>query len=110
MCFDIVIVISTVDPFVTFCCLMRRRPPRSTRTYTLFPYTTLFRAKTTGRGRPLSSLVFVFCRGVRVNDITIWCANQIARQRDATVRHDRKRSSLRPAIPYGWHQGHLELV
>src|SRR3546814_10688742 len=23
---------------------MRRRPPRSTRTYTLFPYTTLFRA------------------------------------------------------------------
>src|SRR3546814_1724449 len=24
---------------------MRRRPPRSTRTYTLFPYTTLFRSK-----------------------------------------------------------------
>src|SRR3546814_13151938 len=28
--------------FVFF--LMRRRPPRSTRTYTLFPYTTLFRS------------------------------------------------------------------
>src|SRR3546814_19181108 len=28
-----------------FCCfLMSRRPPRSTRTYTLFPYTTLFRS------------------------------------------------------------------
>src|SRR3546814_15240996 len=27
-----------------FCVLMRRRPPRSTRTYTLFPYTTLFRS------------------------------------------------------------------
>src|SRR3546814_2215770 len=29
------------------CCffLMRRRPPRSTRTDTLFPYTTLFRSK-----------------------------------------------------------------
>src|SRR3546814_14855705 len=26
------------------CCLMIRRPPRSTRTDTLFPYTTLFRA------------------------------------------------------------------
>src|SRR3546814_3681249 len=26
-----------------FVCLMRRRPPRSTRTDTLFPYTTLFR-------------------------------------------------------------------
>src|SRR3546814_9335549 len=30
-----------------FCvvCLMRRRPPRSTRTDTLFPYTTLFRSR-----------------------------------------------------------------
>src|SRR3546814_18078176 len=27
-----------------FCCLMTRRPPRSTRTDTLFPYTTLFRS------------------------------------------------------------------
>src|SRR3546814_19815717 len=25
--------------------LMKRRPPRSTRTYTLFPYTTLFRSR-----------------------------------------------------------------
>src|SRR3546814_20494511 len=29
----------------SFCFLMRRRPPRSTRTDTLFPYTTLFRSK-----------------------------------------------------------------
>src|SRR3546814_20134293 len=28
---------------------MLRRPPRSTRTYTLFPYTTLFRARHPGR-------------------------------------------------------------
>src|SRR3546814_2167384 len=27
-----------------FCFLMKRRPPRSTRTDTLFPYTTLFRS------------------------------------------------------------------
>src|SRR3546814_4170175 len=27
---------------------MRRRPPRSTRTYTLFPYTTLFRSQQDG--------------------------------------------------------------
>src|SRR3546814_18110970 len=35
------------------CCflLMIRRPPRSTRTDTLFPYTTLFRAPPPGRGR-----------------------------------------------------------
>src|SRR3546814_20700398 len=32
-------------PVVWMCVvLMRRRPPRSTRTYTLFPYTTLFRS------------------------------------------------------------------
>src|SRR3546814_17014408 len=40
-----------------YCCffLISRRPPRSTRTYTLFPYTTLFRSQNTkplhlGRG------------------------------------------------------------
>src|SRR3546814_3376688 len=36
---------------------MRRRPPRSTRTATLFPYTTLFRSPGRGQGslvRPLS--------------------------------------------------------
>src|SRR3546814_9033382 len=27
-----------------FCFLLIRRPPRSTRTYTLFPYSTLFRS------------------------------------------------------------------
>src|SRR3546814_7340507 len=31
--------------FVFFCFLMIRRPPRSTRTDTLFPYTTLFRSR-----------------------------------------------------------------
>src|SRR3546814_12687936 len=31
---------------------MRRRPPRSTRTDTLFPYTTLFRSPTVARGAP----------------------------------------------------------
>src|SRR3546814_4614962 len=31
---------------------MIRRPPRSTRTYTLFPYTTLFRATTSRRATP----------------------------------------------------------
>src|SRR3546814_10925870 len=35
-----------------FFFLMIRRPPRSTRTDTLFPYTTLFRSPG-GRGRPL---------------------------------------------------------
>src|SRR6059058_5748615 len=33
-----------VPPRVLFFFLMIRRPPRSTRRYTLFPYTTLFRS------------------------------------------------------------------
>src|SRR3546814_13230914 len=32
------------DTFLIVVFLMRRRPPRSTRTDTLFPYTTLFRS------------------------------------------------------------------
>src|SRR3546814_15946386 len=31
---------------------MRRRPPRTTRTYTLFPYTPLFRSSPTASGQP----------------------------------------------------------
>src|SRR3546814_11073383 len=37
---------------VVFFFLMIRRPPRSTRTDTLFPYTTLFRSPRPGRGTP----------------------------------------------------------
>src|SRR3546814_19198141 len=40
---------------------MRRRPPRSTRTYTLFPYTTLFRSSIPGSTKHFarSALVLV---------------------------------------------------
>src|SRR3546814_17365164 len=43
--------------FLLFLCffLIRRRPPRSTRTDTLFPYTTLFRSCA-----PLSLSVIIF--------------------------------------------------
>src|SRR3546814_2679677 len=43
---------SPICCFCLFCFLMIRRPPRSTRTDTLFPYTTLFRSATSaGRDR-----------------------------------------------------------
>src|SRR3546814_20140621 len=41
-----------VELFLLFC-LMIRRPPRSTRTDTLFPYTTLFRSADGGQGEIL---------------------------------------------------------
>src|SRR3546814_19376047 len=37
--------------YLVFLFLMIRRPPRSTRTDTLFPYTTLFRSLRTSRWR-----------------------------------------------------------
>src|SRR3546814_12917597 len=40
-------VICDYFTYVFFCFLMIRRPPRSTRTDTLFPYTTLFRSHRT---------------------------------------------------------------
>src|SRR3546814_3714752 len=38
----------TLLPYLCIFFLMIRRPPRSTRTDTLFPYTTLFRSRTSG--------------------------------------------------------------
>src|SRR3546814_15971220 len=40
----IMVISSTVQVCLVICFLMIRRPPRSTRTDTLFPYTTLFRS------------------------------------------------------------------
>src|SRR3546814_16126836 len=61
MCVDVIVnvcvifiaicVASDSDYIVLFFFLMIRRPPRSTRTDTLFPYTTLFRS-TGGVGAP----------------------------------------------------------
>src|SRR3546814_15032714 len=42
---------------------MIRRPPRSTRTDTLFPYTTLFRAMAKAAGQRLVSLLILGLRG-----------------------------------------------
>src|SRR3546814_14537651 len=42
-------MVYSCDSFFVF--LMIRRPPRSTRTDTLFPYTTLFRSRRRPRGR-----------------------------------------------------------
>src|SRR3546814_8303474 len=44
---------------------MIRRPPRSTRTVTLFPYTTLFRSKTKSRRRLRVPASWISCCGAR---------------------------------------------
>src|SRR3546814_15757084 len=45
-CYDSLAVASLFLYYLFFFFLMIRRPPRSTRTDTLFPYTTLFRSGT----------------------------------------------------------------
>src|SRR3546814_4506916 len=49
-----------------FFFLMIRRPPRSTRTYTLFPYTTLFRSS-----RPVDSSLRRKGQAMRLADKTV---------------------------------------
>src|SRR3546814_1074317 len=50
---------------------MIRRPPRSTRTDTLFPYTTLFRSPRALRRKARPALVYP--RGLRMNDTPETC-------------------------------------
>src|SRR3546814_13440302 len=64
---------------------MIRRPPRSTRTDTLFPYTTLFRSQVTGqRGTELGGIA-IGC-GQAVQSVSRWT---IARLRQFLTIRDR---------------------
>src|SRR3546814_6030982 len=47
-------IVDNTLSYIFFFFLMIRRPPRSTRTDTLFPYTTLFRSDGALREAPLS--------------------------------------------------------
>src|SRR3546814_13465410 len=54
--------------FVVFFCLMIRRPPRSTRTDTLFPYTTLFRS-IYANDRSLLFMFWIFRGGIALMNL-----------------------------------------
>src|SRR3546814_15623273 len=63
---------------------MIRRPPQSTRTYTLFPYTTLFRSKA-GKGAFLIGACFV---GFIVYSMAAQSGNPTGTVDDSTFRLD----------------------
>src|SRR3546814_10554586 len=65
--------------------VMIRRPPRSTRTDTLFPYTTLFRSRMAARGRRRSLYGRTRRRRVRRRE---WHADRAA-LRQPPARNDR---------------------
>src|SRR3546814_12381268 len=95
---------------------MIRRPPRSTRTDTLFPYTTLFRSSDADiltvckEGRPVASVLNLYhrgavlpywgggtqeARGLRANDMMYFALMSHARSRGCT-RFDFGRSNVGP--------------
>src|SRR3546814_3252328 len=65
-----------------FFFLMIRPPPRSTRTYTLFPYTTLFRSRAAWSGRPAGLPEVCSCRSVLPCSLSFQC-------REAPIRPSR---------------------
>src|SRR3546814_5817767 len=68
--------------------LWLRRPPRSTRTDTLFPYTTLFRSRAALLDRPGSALRLMLAHAVAGS--SLWAI----RPEPQTARHDEVAQSL----------------
>src|SRR3546814_15221041 len=55
---------------------MIRRPPRSTRTDTLFPYTTLFRSPGASEWMPLTAEAYQVLKGVEPDDANVISSNR----------------------------------
>src|SRR3546814_14918993 len=64
---------------------MIRRPPRSTRTDTLFPYTTLFRSSAAGAAHPLSQVPRLVDAAARQR---LWRGLPYGGRRSAPCAHD----------------------
>src|SRR3546814_12903235 len=93
-CFYIVCVVSLICFFVCllhslffFFFLMIRRPPRSTRTDTLFPYTTLFRSLADIDANTLSETLADFRKRHGVDAVR-------SAELDMTKEEDRKSTRL----------------
>src|SRR3546814_15108604 len=94
------IVISGLDlhAFLYFFFLMIRRPPRSTRTDTLFPYTTLFRSAHDNRGAivicedgPIDNYIRRLDSDGRLQNLAL---NRLRSNADPSVRSEEHTSEL----------------
>src|SRR3546814_5529547 len=76
---------------------MIRRPPRSTRTDTLFPYTTLFRSiSPSSELRGNGSVILAAITGSRVNarNVSFWLIRPIATSAERSEEHTSELQSL----------------
>src|SRR3546814_5205209 len=86
---------------------MIRRPPRSTRTDTLFPYTTLFRSLVPSPWREVNTMTVAFGHGLSVSPLqlasgvaalvnggTLYPATLIKRPHDTAPRSEEHTSEL----------------
>src|SRR3546814_2304313 len=73
-----------------FCVLMLRRPPITTRTDTLFPYTTLFRSAKAELGSGKKSIRCASCRVASSEPHGEFPRSFIARQGDSCRRRARR--------------------
>src|SRR3546814_13190831 len=82
--------------FFSFFFLMRRRPPRSTRTDTLFPYTTLFRSVGVGV----------------LGDVSSWALFKLIRLCTNIAYYGQFSFSLKPIAgsPFGWYTVFVPVV
>src|SRR3546814_4850358 len=78
---------------VLFFFLMRRLPPRSTRTYTLFPYTTLFRSRRC-RHRAGVDRIEVASGRQHVRPAAAWRARRAGRHEARSEEHTSELQSL----------------
>src|SRR3546814_8617718 len=86
---------------------MIRRPPRSTRTYTLFPYTTLFRSKDPvfdmdahGVARVARRVDHVEPQFAQRQQVAVLHPN-VDMRRGAFAVHDRSRAEFLLQLPHG---------
>src|SRR3546814_2021004 len=85
--FSYLSLLSHCGLYMVFFFLMSRRPPRSTRTDTLFPYTTLFRSRRAGAG------TLSFASGRTAHAVAPRRGQRAVRWRDLADRRRRWRRS-----------------
>src|SRR3546814_5168847 len=74
--------------------LMIRRPPRSTRTDTLFPYTTLYRSGSVNRFFRRGAMAEIMCATVRADHRHTWMSGIVRAHLDRSEEHTSELQSL----------------